>query len=397
MNKTKGKKKILIINNNMHIGGVQKALVDLLKELARDKDLSITLVLFYRGGELLNEIPERIKIVEASSAFRYLGMTRNDATTVKDAFCRGALAAFTRLFGRDKTFNVFFDLSEKLKGYDVAISFLHSGNLNSFYGGCNEFLINCVEAKRKVFFLHCDYDSIGADCRYNTSLYEKADLIAACSEGCRKAFLRVLPQFENKVAVVPNCHDYKSIRKLAEAEPWELPDHSMNILTVGRLGKEKGISRAVKAISSTGLPAAAIRYYIVGDGIEREAVREMIEELDLHDRVELLGEMVNPYGLMKAADILLIPSLSEAAPLVIDEAASLGTPVLSTETVSAVEMIKEKGVGWVCDNSVKGIEDAVKALAEDPDPIMKVRKDLSSRNFDNSAAIESFYRTVLEE
>ena len=390
-----GKKKILIINNNMHIGGVQKALVNLLKELARDTNIGITLLLFYRGGELLQEIPERIEIVEAGSAFRYMGMTSKDVTTVKDAFFRGALAAFTRLFGRDKMFNTFFNYGEKMKGYDVAISFLHSGKLNSFYGGCNEYLFNCVEAKRKVTFLHCDYESIGADCSYNTSLYEKADLIAVCSDGCRKAFLRVLPQFENKTAVVPNCHDYEMIRKLAEEDARTLPDDRLNILTVARMGKEKGVSRAIRAIGDQGLPADVLRYYIVGNGIEYE-VKGLIKELDLRSKVTLLGEMTNPYGYMKAADVLLIPSVSEAAPLVIDEAAFLGTPVLSTATVSADEMIKNRGIGWVCDNSVQGIEDSVKSLVDNHVSIEKVRENLRKMVFDNKKALERFYRLVLE-
>ena len=48
--------------------------------------------------------------------------------------------------------------------------------------------------------------------------------------------------------------------------------------------------------------------------------------------------MDNPYGYIKAADLLLIPSYNEAAPLVIGEAAGLETPILSTETSSAKEM-----------------------------------------------------------
>ena len=48
-------KRILIVNNNMHIGGVQKALLNLLQTLHADYD--ITLLLFYRGGALLNEVP----------------------------------------------------------------------------------------------------------------------------------------------------------------------------------------------------------------------------------------------------------------------------------------------------------------------------------------------------
>ena len=64
-------KRILIVNNNMHIGGVQKALLNLLQTLHADYD--ITLLLFYRGGALLNEVPSDVHVCAAGGAFRYFG------------------------------------------------------------------------------------------------------------------------------------------------------------------------------------------------------------------------------------------------------------------------------------------------------------------------------------
>lgn len=403
MEESKHRKKILIINNNMHIGGVQKSLLYLLKELAADPALSITLALLYRGGELLDEIPEGIEITEAGKVFRCLGMTKHDIKAPADLLTRGLAAAFTRSFGREKLFGLLLKANgkqfkpESFGKFDVAVSFLHSGKPNVFYGGCNEFLINCVDAKRKGTFLHCDYESIGADCSYNTSLYEATDFIAACSDGCRNAFIRVLPQFAGKTSVIPNCHDYEGIKELADADRRKLPDDSLNILSVARLGKEKGILRAVQAIGNLDLPVEKLRYFIIGDGADRDAVIKKIDSMNLGDRVTLLGEMLNPYGYMRAADILLIPSVSEAAPLVIDEAASLGTPVLSTETVSAREMITEKGIGWVCGNSVRGIEEGIMKLINEPDAIKAAGSGIRKIHFDNTSALEGFYGSVFEE
>ena len=44
-------KKILIVNNNMHIGGVQKSLLNLLRSIGDSYD--ITLLLFFKGGEYM--------------------------------------------------------------------------------------------------------------------------------------------------------------------------------------------------------------------------------------------------------------------------------------------------------------------------------------------------------
>lgn len=62
------KKRLLIVNNNMHIGGVQKALLNLLREI--EGEYEITLLLLYRGGALLDGIPRGVHVVEAEGAFR---------------------------------------------------------------------------------------------------------------------------------------------------------------------------------------------------------------------------------------------------------------------------------------------------------------------------------------
>lgn len=80
------RERILIVNNNMHIGGVQKALANLLCEIHSDYD--ITLLLFYKGGELLKDVPPDVKVMDAAAPFRYLGMSKSDAVRVCDKLFR---------------------------------------------------------------------------------------------------------------------------------------------------------------------------------------------------------------------------------------------------------------------------------------------------------------------
>ena len=138
-------KRILIVNNNMHIGGVQKALVNLLQEV--HSDYEITLLLFYRGGELLSEIPEDVKVIIANTPFRYWGMTRQDASNLGERIVRIFWAAAVRVLGKGQVLPLIYPLQDSLKEYDAAISYLHSGPDRIFYGGCNEFVLHCVNAK----------------------------------------------------------------------------------------------------------------------------------------------------------------------------------------------------------------------------------------------------------
>lgn len=63
---------------------------------------------------------------------------------------------------------------------------------------------------------------------------------------------------------------------------------------------------------------------------------------------------MNPYVYMKQADYVVVSSYHEAAPMVFDEAKTLGVPVIATETTSAREMLGEQ-YGIVCDNSTEGL------------------------------------------
>ena len=80
-------KKLLIVNNNLHIGGVQKALISLLWKIRGRYD--ITLLLFYPGGEYADALPPDIRVITSKSGYRYLGMTQQDTVKWKDRhLCR---------------------------------------------------------------------------------------------------------------------------------------------------------------------------------------------------------------------------------------------------------------------------------------------------------------------
>ncbi|MBQ8617802.1 MAG: glycosyltransferase [Clostridia bacterium] len=386
-------KKILIVSNNFHVGGVQKSLYNLLWNLSGQYDIS--LILFYCGKDERSYIPENVQLIPLCSPYHYLGMTRHDADgNIRDKIGRFIFAAVTRMFGRHFTIRLMSVFQKPIYGYDVVISFLHNGESHLFYGGCNDFVLRHVKGTKKVAFLHCDYEKSGANTKENARAYELFDVIAACSRGCADSFLRVLPCMEHKVITLPNFCRFEEIRHRAEQMPTLFEKGYFHIVTVARLGKEKGVFRAVEAIATLGALKEHIRYYIVGDGVERDAIEAAIDRHGLSEIVTLCGEMKNPYGMMKAADLLLIPSYSEAAPMVIGEAACLGTPILSTETSSAHEMITNVGYGWVCDNSVSGIADKLIELLRNPDNISATKKYLAECTFDNHVAFEQFSKIV---
>lgn len=385
-------KKILIVNNNMHIGGVQKALVDLLWNIRGQYD--ITLLLFCRCGDYLNALPPDVRVITTDTAYKYLGMSGSDACSLSQKLGRSFFASITRLFGRSFAIALMALGQKTLEGYDVAISYLHNGADRAFYGGCNDFVLRHISAKKKITFLHCDYMLCGANTANNAKQYQEFDVIAACSQGCADAFKLENSTLAQKVKVVYNCHDFKSIRQKAEAAPVSLQEGKINIVTVARLGREKGVERALRVIAGLGKLKEKLHYYVIGDGVLMPVLRRIIQEENLNGCVTLCGAQTNPYRYMKAADLLLIPSYSEAAPLVIGEAACLGTPILSTETSSAREMIENTGYGWVCENSEKAMQEALQRLLADTSVLDEKKLALTNREFGNEAAVSQFVKLV---
>ncbi len=381
-------KKILIINNNMKVGGVQKSLYNLLWETEGEYD--VTLCLFKKVGEYAEKLPPSVKIVEVRGSFRYLGMSQGECKGL-DVLKRGMLAVFCRAFGRKKTLRLIKCRQPELEDrYDCAISYLHNGRAKAFYGGAQDFALNCVNADKKIAFLHCDYRNCGADNPENNHDMERFDMIAACSDGCRTAFESVLPALKEKCVTVRNCHRFDEIRAMAEEDPVNYDENYVNVLIVARLSHEKGIDRALTAVAEALKNGVAVRLHSVGGGAMRGELRELAERLGITDSVFFYGEQGNPYRYMKNADLLLLSSYHEAAPMVIDEARSLALPVLTTATTSSRDMVTDMGCGFVCDNSQQALNEALLRVASDKFELAAIKERLKKTAADNITAIEQF-------
>lgn len=80
--------------------------------------------------------------------------------------------------------------------------------------------------------------------------------------------------------------------------------------------------------------------------------------------------------------------------MVIHEAALLGTPILTTETSSAVEMVQDTGFGWVCPNTQEGITQGLRRLLDEPQMLQTQREALDGVTFDVTAAKRKFSELI---
>lgn len=385
-------KELLIVNNNMNVGGVQKSLCNLLWSLD-PTEYHVTLLLFSKTGVYLDDIPDTVRVIEETGPFRLFGKSQKEYKGM-DAVKRTYLALICRFFGRDTAVRMMRKRQSTVGRYDCAISFLNNGPKELLYGGAQDYVLYCAEADRKVLFLHSDYERSGSHYPENDQAVAQFDVIAACSEGCRRAFVAALPDQADRCVAVRNCHRYDVIRAMAQEEEVVYSQDALHAVTVARMTSRKGIDRAIRAVATARKAGYPIVLHIVGDGPMRSSLHQLAEELAVTESVIFHGEMSNPYPYIKQADFMLLTSYHEAAPMVIEEARCLGVPVLSTEIISTKEMVTEAQAGWVCDNDQAAIDEMLCHVLADRDSLTKVKQRLLITPMDNRVALEQFAAAV---
>jgi len=107
---------------------------------------------------------------------------------------------------------------------------------------------------------------------------------------------------------------------------------------VGRLSSKKGLSYLLRALVT--LPPA-VHAVIVGDGDYRDAVIREAQLLNLVGRVHLLGVRNDVRPIYAALDIFVLPSESEAFPMVVLEAMASGLPVVATDVGDTAQIVED--------------------------------------------------------
>lgn len=165
-------------------------------------------------------------------------------------------------------------------------------------------------------------------------LFEKGDFYTANTTftantaiklGCPKDRIVILP-----MGLDLNAYSFHP-KSLAAGE-------SIKIITVGRLVEKKGIEYSIRAVGKVLEKYPNIEYRIVGDGYLRQSLENLIAELNLSDRVKLLGWKTQDELRQLYADshIFILSSVTtadgdqEGQGLVLQEAQAMGLPVLST-------------------------------------------------------------------
>jgi glycosyltransferase involved in cell wall biosynthesis len=127
---------------------------------------------------------------------------------------------------------------------------------------------------------------------------------------------------------------------------------------VGRLSPEKGLFSLLDAVRS--LAHREFDVVIAGDGELRPALQSWIDAAGMTERIRLLGDRRDTPAIYAALDVLVLPSLQEAFPMVLLEAMAARCAVIASE-VGEVGRIVRHGIDGdlVAPGQVAALRDAI--------------------------------------
>lgn len=140
------------------------------------------------------------------------------------------------------------------------------------------------------------------------------------------------------------------------------------ILFVGRLVEGKGLQYLISALAEF-KGTTNFELWVVGDGPYKETLEKMAQEYGFAEDIRWFGWLSwgEPvFGLMREADTLVLPSMSEGMPLVLIEAMSQSLPVIASAVGGNKNLIKDGKNGLLFSKgNIAELIKCLKAIAYD--------------------------------
>lgn len=303
--------KVLVLHGHLSMGGEERVLLNVLKnlvELKYDVDLLIT----WNHGEnnlFENEIPEKVNYEFLFE--NYDGKSK----IIKEIFRLRAKSSYLKKVEK----------IVKERKYDIVIDY--SSNLLKYKD---------LDIKVPVFaWIHFSLTFgeklSGEKVEKYKKQYKKYDKILAICDTMKDEFVEILGMDKNKVELVYNPINLEIIKKKAENTNLKYKNYLNDdyFLQVSRLTQQKQPEHLVDIYHKLKQRGIKEKLYFIGNGEKIELIKQKIKEYKLENDVILLGQIENPYPFFKNAKLFVHTAKYEGLPTVLLESLAFGTPVVS--------------------------------------------------------------------
>ena len=293
-------KKIAFFVRNFQVGGIQKAMVNLLQQLDYSR---YQVDVFYFEDNPFYVLPQH--------------------ENLRFFLCKPY--PYVARFVPFSLLKRYAPVCPSQEAYDVAVDF------SSYSSEC-AVGTQSMRAKKRLMWVHNDVElKLREDKKYRIlwhffkGKFAGYDGFCAVSEGIIPSFRRMTGLTSVPITAVPNYIDTASIFRMAgEPSALQVDPEKYNLCSMGRLCHQKGFDILLELIAKIKDRRPDLHLTLIGDGEERQTLAAQIQKLGLSERVTMTGSLQNPFPLLRQMDGFVLTSRYEGQGIVLWEAKALG-------------------------------------------------------------------------
>jgi glycosyltransferase involved in cell wall biosynthesis len=253
-------------------------------------------------------------------------------------------------------------------------------------GHYSGFLAAPVRLFTKSKFVFCDHGAImnqWDDLKNRTmrTIASKAcDITVTLTERSRNDYIKRLHIKPERIRCIYNWIAPELI------EPVKYDINSKRVLSVGRLGEEKGFDLLIKIFSKVVEKHPDWHLDIYGDGTEYERLVSEIRQKELDSNIHMMGMDPDVISKYDQYSLYALPSYKEGLPLVLLEAKAKGLPIVSFDILTGPKEIVQEGVNGflIPPYDIDAFADSICRLIDEPE----MRVSMSNHAKDNIGKFE---------
>jgi glycosyltransferase involved in cell wall biosynthesis len=156
---------------------------------------------------------------------------------------------------------------------------------------------------------------------------------------------------ENKFSLIYNGIDLEKFRQPVNSiemrEQLRLDPHCKLVGMIGRLDKQKNPLDFIRAAAIVARSYSEVQFVIVGDGSLRGECEQLINELNMKEKIFLLGYRNDVAKILPILTIAAMSSLWEGLPIAFLEAMSAGKPIVANDVDGASDVVINGETGFL--------------------------------------------------
>jgi glycosyltransferase involved in cell wall biosynthesis len=370
------RKKLLFVIPSFMIGGTTVSTLNLISLLDKSRYEVVVMPILCRG--ILKEQYRDVVQLKPSLIFESLSVA---SWRQMPGFLNSLFAMAVRFAAKK---------SWKLKtwllrvGWKQSLEHEHFDTIVACQEGLATTFVAAAPVVDKVAWVRCEYSRIAARWPHDREFYGRYRSIVCVSEGTHSSFVKIFPEYAQKTVCIPNPQNTEIIRNQGERQENE-PRFQLDrttLVSVGRLNPVKRFNQIAPIARWLKEQGFSFRWYIIGDGKERNVIEKSIKDLGMDECIIMLGAKTNPHYYIKHADLFVCLSESEACPRVVNEAKILGTPTVSTDFPTICEFIEDGKTGII--SPLSDIPNAIMRFCNDKVLRERIERNISQFHFDNT-------------